>query len=166
MAENDPNTLLVQANETLDTLGDLALEDLADADQAPEDIIEVAYRHKGIAHFQIGEFEFVNHILVIRGTRTKVEAKVEEFKSLYRGLHSSDKIAIVKLRNVRNEEGVDEPTEQVRPTTIRGAVATNEIADREAGRERDLLKQQGNVVTQAPAPAARPGFNFRGTQQK
>jgi len=145
----------------LDNLGDLPTVDETAREPESTDIVEVAYKHHGVRNFAVGEFEFKDHILRIRGTRAEVAAKVEHFKELYVGLLGPDRTQIVKLRAVQNEVPVIDSADRA-SRRVSGAVGTADIADREAGSRAEPVKNPVSAGGQpTPAKAAPGGLAVR-----
>lgn len=140
----------------ISTLGDLSPERvLVDGVEIEEELHSISYKHKRIRHFCMGaveggkaEFEFNNSTLTIGPLpMEKLIEKVERFKALYHGLQPSDRHAIVRLRNVQNEIGVDDlPISQPGGGTVRGPLGTTDVTAK---------------ATPEPAPAVRPSFLSR-----
>lgn len=80
-----------------------------------DDEPKVSFRHKSTRSFKVGKYQFKNHIMTIP------KSDEDEFIKTWRGLQGPDRVAIVRLKNVENEE-------PVRPSrTTRSSLASNEI---------------------------------------
>lgn len=135
------------------------------ANAEEEEIVEdfgpykrIDYKHKSIATFEIGtpnakvefdglmieaHFRFSNHIMTLEGPSQIVDARNKLFLKYYSGLLGVDKVNIKRLRNIENEVT---PEIDLTPSSVRGPVGTQRIADRQAG---DRLM-----------PQTRPGGGF------
>lgn len=87
---------------------------------APE-IPLVTYRHKTISRFEVDRFVFKDHIMQIPAT------DVEEFESIWQGLHGSDKVNIVKVRDVLAEQAI--ARREKTGGAYRGLASTDRITD-------------------------------------
>lgn len=104
-----------------------------------------AFKHKSIPNFKVNKFQFVKGILRIESdSEEEFKTLIEEFMRAYDGLHGSDKAAIVKIKEVQNEESLSHRG----PSAIRGAVGTHQIADKEVAQ-----------APNAPAPAVKSFFS-------
>lgn len=81
----------------------------------------VVYRHKNTRRFQVGKFEFVNHLLFIFN-----DDDADEFMHLYDSLMPVDQVNIVEY-NWSAAQGLERPVGGA--TATRGALGTSSIRD-------------------------------------
>lgn len=114
---NDPNTTvgknLAQLEEHLET--PISRTSTTEAEPV------AVYRHKTTRRFQVGKFEFVNHLLFIFSDEDEAE-----FLSLYDSLMPVDKFSIVEY-NWSAAQGLERPVGAA--TATRGALGTSSIRD-------------------------------------
>lgn len=115
---NDPNTTV---GKNLAQLGvDEHLERPINRASATEGDPVAVYRHKTTRRFQVGKFEFVNHLLFIFNDDDE-----DEFLHLYDSLMPVDQVNIVEY-NWSAAQGLEKP---VGATATRGALGTSSIRD-------------------------------------
>lgn len=116
---SDSDLAAIAAVEKGKAVNELIVEEAIEPKEPP---YEVFYKHKGIARFNIGGdvhrggFQFTRHIL-------KITSKEDEqrFLDLWAKLHPSDRIQIVRVMHVVNEESPEERR------AVRGAMGTADI---------------------------------------
>lgn len=115
---NDPNTTV---GKNLAQLGvDEHLESPINRTTATESDPVAVYRHKNTRRFQVGKFEFVNHLLFLFSDEDE-----QEFLHLYDSLMPVDQVNIVEY-NWSAAQGLEKP---VGATATRGALGTSSIRD-------------------------------------
>jgi hypothetical protein len=101
----------------------IAVEEVGEV--LPTDHVEIVFRHARAASFHVGGFQFRDHLLRLVGPREEVLELRDKFSRLVTGLLQYDRSAITQLRTPQSL------AEQV-SRRVAGAVATNEVGDRQA----------------------------------
>lgn len=140
----------------------------ADGEVTTELTKRIVYKHNKIASFATGEdgpgrhrFVFRDHLLVLSGPESQVDALNEEFLKLAKGLMMVDQINIVLIKQLDNEVGLNDLPQRA----VRGVVQTTDVADRQVeqmpGNEAGLsTSEKPNQAPGVNAPVKAPGFSF------